>query len=279
MLIWAVDRRTFGLCCHLLQLPVLPICILVDQDFQTFELPRSECACAHPLAALAPALCILPRHGVVELAVRLVNLRLARHHLASVNLSMHSLGEWPSWKRGIHSPSRTLSFLMTFLANSPRARCHTRLHRPLRRRITPDAASCAEDPPGTRMRWSVKGMHARRCGCASGRRARVRLRRGAQVWWCLGHSTSKVISGSERPRRGRKWAFPLAADTSLNVLQQTRAVRGAGAALPCCLGPRSADLQGPCRVGAKSRREGRMRSSSVPPGACRARSSACSSRS
>jgi hypothetical protein len=36
---------------------------------------------------------------------------------------------------------------------------------------------------------------------------------------------------------------PPAADTRPNVLQQTRAVRGAGAALPHCLGPRSADLQ------------------------------------
>jgi hypothetical protein len=56
--------------------------ILVDEHFQTFEpLPRSESACAHPLAALEPALCILPRHGVVELAERLVNLHLDAHWL------------------------------------------------------------------------------------------------------------------------------------------------------------------------------------------------------
>jgi hypothetical protein len=50
---------------------------------------------------------------------------------------------------------------------------------------------------------------------------------------------------------------PPAADTRPDVLQQTRAVQGAGAALPRCLGPRSADLQRPCRVGSKSGREGR----------------------
>jgi hypothetical protein len=44
---------------------------------------------------------------------------------------------------------------------------------------------CAADPPGTRMRWSVRGMHARRRGSASGRRARVRRRRGAHIMWCL----------------------------------------------------------------------------------------------
>jgi hypothetical protein len=75
-----VDRRTLSLCsiiscsCQYSR----SVWILVDEHFQTFEpLPRSESACAHPLAALAPALCILPRHGVIELAERLVNLHLS----------------------------------------------------------------------------------------------------------------------------------------------------------------------------------------------------------
>jgi hypothetical protein len=89
---------------------------------------------------------------------------------------------------------------------------------------------------------------------------------------------------------------PPAADTRNGVRQQTRAVRGAGAALPRCLGPRSADLKRAPSNFSKSGRDGRrgaaaqhthygavhmdagqpraMRSSSAPPGACSARSRA-----
>ena len=80
------------------------------------------------------------------------------------------------------------------------------------------------------------------------------------------------------------------------MLQQTRTVRGAGAALPRCLGPRSADLKRAPSNFSKSGRDGRrgaaaqhthygavhmdagqpraMRSSSAPPWACSARSRA-----
>ena len=89
---------------------------------------------------------------------------------------------------------------------------------------------------------------------------------------------------------------PPAADTRNGVRQQMRAVRGAGAALPRCLGPRSADLKRAPSNFSKSGRDGRrgaaaqhthygavhmdagqpraMRSSSAPPGACSARSRA-----
>ena len=89
---------------------------------------------------------------------------------------------------------------------------------------------------------------------------------------------------------------PPAADTHPGVLQQTRAVWGAGAALPRCLGPRSADLKRAPSNFSKSGRDGRhgaaaqhthygavhmeagqpraIRSSSAPPGACSARSRA-----
>ena len=102
--------------------------------------------------------------------------------------------------------------------------------------------------------------------------------------------------GWRTPAPRAQMGSPPAADTRPDVLQQTRAVHGAGAALPRCLGPRSADLQRPCRVGSKSGREGRrdtaaqhthygagqreagqtraMRASSGPHVACSARSRA-----
>jgi len=86
------------------------------------------------------------------------------------------------------------------------------------------------------------------------------------------------------------------ADTRNGVRQQTRAVRGAGASLPRCPGPRSADLKRAPSNFSKSGRDGRRRaaaqhthygavhmdagqpramlSSSAPPGACSARSRA-----
>ena len=50
---------------------------------------------------------------------------------------------------------------------------------------------------------------------------------------------------------------PPAADTRPGVLQQTRAVWGAGAALPRCPGPRSADLKRAPSNFSKSGRDGR----------------------
>ena len=102
--------------------------------------------------------------------------------------------------------------------------------------------------------------------------------------------------GMRTPAPQAPLGSPPAADTRPGVLQQTRAVRGAGAALPRCLGPRSADLNKAPSNFSKSGRDGRrgaaaqhtrygavhmeagqpraMRSSSAPPGACSARSRA-----
>ena len=102
--------------------------------------------------------------------------------------------------------------------------------------------------------------------------------------------------GMRTPAPRAPLGSPPAADTCPGVLQQTRAVRGAGAALPRCLGPRSADLKRAPSNFSKSGRDGRrgaaaqhthygavhmdagqpraMRSSSAPPGACSARSRA-----
>ena len=71
------------------------------------------------------------------------------------------------------------------------------------------AASCAADPPGTRMRSPGTRMHARRRERASGHRARVRRRRRAYVRWCLAINPSAKKTTQKaraRPRRERKWA-------------------------------------------------------------------------
>ena len=178
-------------------------------------------------------------------------------------------------------------------------------------------------------------MHARRRGGASGHRTRAWRRRRALVRWfsAINPSANKTTQEARgHPRRGRQWAArprqtrssggsqpstcppqnnttgmrtpapraplgsPPAADTRNGVRQQTRAVRGAGAALPRCPGPRSADLKRAPSNFSKSGRDGRrgaaaqhthygavhmdagqpraMRSSSAPPGACSARSRA-----
>ena len=102
--------------------------------------------------------------------------------------------------------------------------------------------------------------------------------------------------GMRTPAPRAPLGSPPAADTRPGVLQQTRAVWSAGAALPRCLGPRSADLKRAPSNFSKSGRDGRrgaaaqhthygavhmdagqpraMRSSSAPPGACSARSRA-----
>ena len=102
--------------------------------------------------------------------------------------------------------------------------------------------------------------------------------------------------GMRTPAPQAPLGSPPAADTRPGVLQQTRAVWGAGAALPRCPGPRSADLKRAPSNFSKSGRDGRrgaaaqhthygavhmdagqpraMRSSSAPPGACSARSRA-----
>jgi hypothetical protein len=164
-------------------------------------------------------------------------------------------------------------------------------------RNAPDAASCAADPP----------RHAHALVSQGDARTAARARVGtSRARAAAAGSTHHVVLGHQAPQhvrqqkkiqkaRGRpalraQMGSPPAADTRPDVLQQTRAVQGAGAALPRCLGPRSADLQRPCRVGSKSGREGRrgaaaqhthygavhrdtgkpraMRSSSAPPGAC-----------
>jgi hypothetical protein len=124
-------------------------------------------------------------------------------------------------------------------------RFYTRSKRPATPRGECDG-SCAADPPGTRMRWSVRGMNARRRGSASGRRARVRRRRGAHIMWCLAMHRRRQqnnTKGSLTPAPRAPMGSPPAADTRNGVRQQTRAVRAAGAALPRCPSPRSADLK------------------------------------
>ena len=96
------------------------------------------------------------------------------------------------------------------------------------------------------MRWSVRGMNARRRGSASGRRARVRRRRGAHIMWCLAMHRRRQqnnTKGSLTPALRAPMGSPPEADTRNGVRQQTRAVRAAGAALPRCPSPRSADLK------------------------------------
>ena len=107
---------------------------------------------------------------------------------------------------------------------------------------------------------------------------------------------TKQHTGMRTPAPRAPLGSPPAADTRPGVLQQTRAVWGAGAALPRCPGPRSADLKRAPSNFSKSGRDGRrgaaaqhthygavhrdagqpraMRASSAPPGACSARSRA-----
>jgi hypothetical protein len=109
------------------------------------------------------------------------------------------------------------------------------------------------------MRSPGTGMHARWRGRASTSRARAAAAASTRQV-VLGHqpvSQQNKTEGSRTPApRAQMGSLP-AADTRTDVRQQKREVRGAGAALPRCLGPRSADLQRPCRVGSKSGREGR----------------------
>ena len=142
-------------------------------------------------------------------------------------------------------------------------------------------------------------MHARRHGRASGHRTRARRRQRAHVEGSRPSTCppqQNNTKGMRTPAPRAPLGSPPAADTRPGVLQQTRAVRGAGAALPRCLGPRSADLKRAPSNFSKSGRDGRrgaaaqhthygavhmdagqpraMRSSSAPPGACSARSRA-----
>jgi hypothetical protein len=96
-----------------------------------------------------------------------------------INRFLESVTTLTSWKRSFHRPSRTLSFLMTILANTPR--CHTRLHRPLH----PHHA-----PARVRQRWRAQ-------------------RRRAHVRWfsAINPSANKTTQEARgRPRRGRQWA-------------------------------------------------------------------------
>ena len=134
-----------------------------------------------------------------------------------------------------------------------------------------------------------------RAAGANGQPARGRHAR--QV--VLGHQPVRQqnnTKGMRTPAPRAPLGSPPAADTRPGVLQQTRAVWGAGAALPRCPGPRSADLKRAPSNFSKLGRDGRrgaaaqhthygavhrdagqpraMRASSAPPGACSARSRA-----
>jgi len=63
---------------------------------------------------------------------------------------------------------------------------------------------------------------------------------GSQPSTCPPQNNTK---GMRTPAPRAPLGSPPAADTRNGVRQQTRAVRGAGAALPRCPGPRSADLK------------------------------------
>jgi hypothetical protein len=91
-------------------------------------------------------------------------------------------------------------------------------------------------------------MHARRRGCASGHRARVRRRRRAHVRWCLAinPSANKTTQKARaRSRRWRKWAAR-PRQTSVPKCFSRRGLCGARArpcraasalAVPTCSGP------------------------------------------
>ena len=139
----------------------------------------------------------------------------------------------------------------------------------------------------TSARRRVRTSHARVAAVASTRQV------------VLGHQPVRqqhTTTGLRTPAPRAPLGSPPAADTRPGVLQQTRAVWGAGAALPRCPGPRSADLKRAPSNFSKSGRDGRrgaaaqhthygavhreagqpraMRASSAPPGACSARSRA-----
>jgi hypothetical protein len=76
----------------------------------------------------------------------------------------------------------------------------------------------------------------------------------------LGHQPVRQqnnTKGSRTPAPRAPMGSPPAEDTRPGVLQQTHAVRGAGAALPRCPGPRSADLKRAPSNFSKSGRYGR----------------------
>ena len=175
---------------------------------------------------------------------------LSSHESACFASSSKLLACFASSSENYTSRKTAISPLHPAISTRRRGRGAGRFYTRSKRPATPRGecdGSCAADPPGTRMRWSVRGMHARRRRRALGRRARVRRQRGAHIMWCLAikhHSTSKKnTKGSRTPALRAQMGSPPAADTRPNVLQQTRAVWGAGAALPRCLGPRSDDLQ------------------------------------
>ena len=140
----------------------------------------------------------------------------------------------------------------------------------------------------TSARARVRTSHARAAAAAASTRQVV-----------LGHQPVRQqnnTKGSRTPAPRAPMGSPPAEDTRPGVLQQTRAVRGAGVALLRCPGPRSADLKRAPSNFSKSGRDGRrgaaaqhthygavhrdagqpraMRASSAPPGACSARSRA-----
>ena len=100
-------------------------------------------------------------------------------------------------------------------------------------------------PSGTRMRSPGTGMK-RTVVRARVRTSRARAEAVASTRQVmLGHQPvpqQNNTKGSRTPAPLTLMGSPPAADTRLDVLQQTRAVRGAGAALPHCLGPRSVYL-------------------------------------
>jgi hypothetical protein len=187
-----------------------------------------------------------------------------------------------------------LSFFMTILANSPRARCHTRLHRPLRQRNAPDghllqrirqaiaytsqSTGCTYVGTDTRqdiVRHAytlVSQGHARTAAQARIQTSCARAVAAASTrHLTIGHQPvcqQNNTKGSRTPAQRAQMGSPPSADTRTNVLQQTRAVRGAGAALPRCLGPRSADLHQPCHIGSKSGRERHSYAASQRPITC-----------
>jgi hypothetical protein len=124
---------------------------------------------------------------------------------------------------------------------------------------TRQARACASQSRGctsarTRARTPARHAHAlaRHGHARTAVRARVRTSRAPAAAAAstrqvvLGHQPFRQqnnTKGSRTPAPRAQMGSPPAADTRPDVIQQTRAVRGAGAALPRCLGPRSADLQ------------------------------------
>ena len=104
-------------------------------------------------------------------------------------------------------------------------------------------------------------MHARRHGRASGHRTRARRRQRAHVEGSRSSTSPQQnnTKGMRTPAPRAPLGSPPAADTRNGVRQQMRAVRGAGAALPRCLGPRSADLKRAPSNFSRLGRDGRRR--------------------